>query len=103
MSQADWRDNLDPLGSKTDVELNDALNLIHGTNSTSHGTKDKFHLDGPVLAEGSNFSAGEKQLRESACIVSAALLMSSGAHASVGPRLQGASTGRGHLERRPGN
>lgn len=63
MTYADGRTNLDPSGSKTDAELNDALNLIHGPDSGSSGSKDKFRLDGPVLAEGSNFSAGEKQLR----------------------------------------
>ena len=63
MNYADGRSNLDPSGEKSDAELNDALNLIHGPNSASSGATDKFRLDGPVLAEGSNFSAGEKQLR----------------------------------------
>ena len=60
------RDCLDPRGLCTDGELNDALNLIH--QARGNGTSipsDKFRLDAEVLAEGQNFSAGEKQLRAS--------------------------------------
>ena len=55
---------MDPKGVRTDAELNDALSLIQNSAGASHSLRDKFKLDAPVLAEGHNFSAGEKQLRE---------------------------------------
>jgi ATP-binding cassette subfamily C (CFTR/MRP) protein 1 len=56
------RENIDPAGTKTDAELNDALNLIHNQSAASHSLRDKFRLDGMVQNEGANFSAGERQL-----------------------------------------
>ncbi|WVW86813.1 hypothetical protein I302_108868 [Kwoniella bestiolae CBS 10118] len=56
------RDNLDPTSSRTDAELNDALNLIRNHPRVSATLRDKLKLDGSVAAEGANFSAGEKQL-----------------------------------------
>jgi ATP-binding cassette subfamily C (CFTR/MRP) protein 1 len=49
---------------RTDIELNDALNLIQRNASASHSLREKFKLEAPVLAGGSNFSAGEAQLCE---------------------------------------
>lgn len=62
-----FRDNIDPTGARTDAELNDALALVHdnSTNFNSSSRNDKFKLDSTVLNEGSNFSAGERQLRTS--------------------------------------
>ena len=59
------RENLDPLSLRTDAQLNDALNLIHSNPSASHSLREKFRLDASVSADGSNFSAGEQQLRKS--------------------------------------
>ncbi|ORX37805.1 P-loop containing nucleoside triphosphate hydrolase protein [Kockovaella imperatae] len=56
------RDNMDPKGLRSDAELNDSLNLIQNSAGASHSLRDKFRLDAPVMAEGYNFSAGEKQL-----------------------------------------
>ncbi|KAL7422108.1 hypothetical protein Q5752_002751 [Cryptotrichosporon argae] len=57
------RDNLDPLGARTDAELHDAVNLIRTNAAGGAGAIDaKFTLDAPVLNEGANFSAGERQL-----------------------------------------
>ncbi|OCF43886.1 hypothetical protein I317_02329 [Kwoniella heveanensis CBS 569] len=56
------RDNLDPTGSRTDAELNQALNLIRHHPRVSATLRDKLKLDATVSSEGSNFSAGEKQL-----------------------------------------
>ncbi|OCF77894.1 hypothetical protein I204_01897 [Kwoniella mangroviensis CBS 8886] len=56
------RHNLDPTSSRTDAELNDALNLIRNHPRVSITLKDKLKLDSSVAAEGANFSAGEKQL-----------------------------------------
>ena len=58
------RDNIDPTGSRTDAELNDALNLIHGKSDVSSSLRDKFRLDANVQNEGANYSAGERQLRK---------------------------------------
>lgn len=52
------------MGERTDAELNDGLSLIQSSNSASSGLKAKFRLDAEVQHEGSNFSAGEKQLRD---------------------------------------
>ena len=52
------------MGKRPDAELNDALNLIHNNSSASTSLREKFRLDAPVLSEGSNFSAGERQLRK---------------------------------------
>jgi len=61
------RDNIDPTGSRTDAEINDALSLIHDNSNASSASSrnDKFRLDSIVLNEGGNFSAGERQLRMS--------------------------------------
>lgn len=59
------RENIDPTGVRTDAELNSAMNLIHRSSSSSSVLKEKFKLDGPVSDNGSNFSAGERQLRKS--------------------------------------
>ncbi|WRT69583.1 uncharacterized protein IL334_006572 [Kwoniella shivajii] len=56
------RDNIDPAGSKSDIQLNDALNLIHHDSHATSSLREKFRLDKIVASEGSNFSAGEKQL-----------------------------------------
>ncbi|WVQ66385.1 uncharacterized protein L199_004565 [Kwoniella botswanensis] len=56
------RDNIDPTGSFPDDRLNDALNLIHRDPHASSTLKDKLRLQAIVANEGSNFSAGEKQL-----------------------------------------
>lgn len=58
------RENIDPQGQYSDAQLNDVLNLIH-QGSTSQSLRAKFRLDARILTEGSNLSAGEKQLRES--------------------------------------
>jgi ATP-binding cassette subfamily C (CFTR/MRP) protein 1 len=57
------RENLNPLGERSDAELNDLLKLVR--DDTSKGSLNKFMLDAEVAHEGSNFSAGERQLRES--------------------------------------
>ncbi|WVW86790.1 hypothetical protein I302_108844 [Kwoniella bestiolae CBS 10118] len=54
--------NIDPTGVKSDAVLNDALRLIYGNPEISVSTREKFHLDVIVANEGSNFSAGERQL-----------------------------------------
>ncbi|WVQ79499.1 hypothetical protein IAT38_001598 [Cryptococcus sp. DSM 104549] len=53
------RDNIDPTSSRSDAELNDVLHLIR---SDSDVLKAKFQLDAVVANEGSNFSAGERQI-----------------------------------------
>jgi ATP-binding cassette subfamily C (CFTR/MRP) protein 1 len=53
------RENLDPLGERSDAELNDLLKLVR--NESSKGSLIKFMLDAEVAHEGSNFSAGERQ------------------------------------------
>ena len=58
------RENMDPHGLRSDAELNDALQLIQNSASSSHSLRDKFRLEAPVMADGHNFSAGEKQLRK---------------------------------------
>jgi ATP-binding cassette subfamily C (CFTR/MRP) protein 1 len=58
------RENIDPTGARTGAELNDAMGLVHRSSSSSAALKEKFSLDGIVANEGSNFSAGERQLRE---------------------------------------
>ena len=55
-------DNMDPEGTKSDAELNDALNLIYTSSAASKSIRDKFRLDTEVHTDGANFSAGEKQL-----------------------------------------
>ncbi|ODN79695.1 hypothetical protein L202_03623 [Cryptococcus amylolentus CBS 6039] len=55
------RENIDPSNTHTDAEMNDALNLIHAGDSSSD-LRAKFGLDAMVGNEGSNFSAGERQL-----------------------------------------
>ncbi len=64
-NQANVSENIDPTGVRTDAELNDALNLIHDKSEASSSLRDKLRLDGVVQNEGANFSAGERQLRES--------------------------------------
>nr|XP_019009246.1 uncharacterized protein I206_05894 [Kwoniella pini CBS 10737]OCF48027.1 hypothetical protein I206_05894 [Kwoniella pini CBS 10737] len=56
------RDNLDPTSSRSDAELNEALNLIKNHPRVSSTLRDKLNLDASVASDGSNFSAGEKQL-----------------------------------------
>ncbi|WVQ83340.1 hypothetical protein IAT38_005479 [Cryptococcus sp. DSM 104549] len=56
------RENIDPVGTRSDHELNDALSLIHSDPNASSALREKLHLDGTVANEGSNFSAGEQQL-----------------------------------------
>ncbi|WVQ95732.1 hypothetical protein IAU59_002831 [Kwoniella sp. CBS 9459] len=58
------RENLDPLSAHSDSHLNSLLSLIHADPllPTTQSMKDKFKLDAAVSNEGSNFSAGEKQL-----------------------------------------
>jgi len=59
------RDNLDPQGTRTDVELISALQrawLLPRDGSSDAAAEVKFNLDTKVGDEGSNFSAGEKQL-----------------------------------------
>ena len=58
------RDNMDPKGVRTDAELNDALRLIQKSHGASTSLREKFQLEASVLSDGSNFSAGEKQLRK---------------------------------------
>lgn len=63
-SRADvLRENIDPTGDKSDAELTSAMSMIHRSSSSSVALKEKFKLDGPVADNGSNFSAGERQLR----------------------------------------
>ncbi|KAI0700340.1 ATP-dependent bile acid permease [Cytidiella melzeri] len=56
------RDNLDPLASRTDAELIDALKKAGLISEDGTPAQAKFNLDAPVNDEGSNYSAGEKQL-----------------------------------------
>ena len=56
------RENIDPTGVLSDAELNSAMSLIHRSSSSSAVLREKFKLDGPVSDNGSNFSAGERQL-----------------------------------------
>ncbi|OCF42639.1 cadmium ion transporter [Kwoniella heveanensis CBS 569] len=58
------RENLDPLSTHSDSHLNSLLSLIHAGPllPSTQSMRDKFKLDATVSNEGSNFSAGEKQL-----------------------------------------
>ncbi|KAI3614178.1 abc transporter [Moniliophthora roreri] len=59
------RENLDPLGLRTDAELISALQrswLLPREGPVDPAVEAKFSLDSAVGDEGSNFSAGEKQL-----------------------------------------
>ncbi|KAH8103355.1 multidrug resistance-associated ABC transporter [Cristinia sonorae] len=60
------RDNLDPQGTRTDAEIISALQrawLLPADGSPADSPAEtKFSLDAPVSDEGSNYSAGEKQL-----------------------------------------
>ncbi|TFK36263.1 multidrug resistance-associated ABC transporter [Crucibulum laeve] len=59
------RENLDPQGLRTDAELISVLQrawLLPQDGSTDLAAETKFSLDATVGDEGSNFSAGEKQL-----------------------------------------
>lgn len=76
LGRADGSENIDPTSSRTDAELNDALNLIHDKSEASSSLRDKFRLDGTVQNEGANFSAGERQLREAEVPVSTLSLQS---------------------------
>ena len=84
------RDNIDPAGERSDAELNDALSLIHSNPRASSSLRDKFRLEANVMAEGSNFSAGEKQLREIALLDFEWILTSSRAYTGSGPKVQSA-------------
>ncbi|OCF34449.1 cadmium ion transporter [Kwoniella heveanensis BCC8398] len=58
------RENLDPLSIHSDSHLSSLLSLIHADPflPSTQSMRDKFKLDATVSNEGSNFSAGEKQL-----------------------------------------
>ncbi|KAJ2926057.1 hypothetical protein H1R20_g11027, partial [Candolleomyces eurysporus] len=59
------RDNLDPHHLRTDAEILAALqraSLLPAQGVVDQVAEDKFRLDASVTDEGSNFSAGEKQL-----------------------------------------
>jgi len=69
------RSNLDPFSEHDDVDLNDALRRAHligvhdekpsvgeGGEGVRTHTSNRFTLDTPVDAEGSNFSVGERSL-----------------------------------------
>jgi len=59
------RDNIDPQRSRTDAELIAILQkgcLLPSEGSPDSTAEAKFHLDVAVSDDGSNFSAGEKQL-----------------------------------------
>jgi len=59
------RENLDPLGTRTDAELISALQrawLLPRDGTKDPAAEAKFSLDATVGDEGGNFSAGEKQL-----------------------------------------
>ncbi|KAJ3538634.1 hypothetical protein NMY22_g5079 [Coprinellus aureogranulatus] len=59
------RENLDPHGTRTDSEILYALQrsgLLPPSGTTDKVAEEKFRLDATVNEEGSNFSAGEKQL-----------------------------------------
>ncbi|KAI0746725.1 multidrug resistance-associated ABC transporter [Daedaleopsis nitida] len=59
------RENLDPQNTRTDVEITDSLKrawLLPRDGPVDPVTESKFSLDSTVSDEGSNYSAGEKQL-----------------------------------------
>ncbi|KAF9067926.1 multidrug resistance-associated ABC transporter [Rhodocollybia butyracea] len=59
------RENLDPMGTRTDAELISALQrawLLPRDGAKDAAAEAKFSLDATVGDEGSNYSAGEKQL-----------------------------------------
>ncbi|KAE9399630.1 multidrug resistance-associated ABC transporter [Gymnopus androsaceus JB14] len=59
------RENLDPMGTRTDAELISALQrawLLPRDGTKDPAAEAKFSLDATVGDEGANFSAGEKQL-----------------------------------------
>lgn len=59
------RENLDPQNTRTDAEIIEALKrawLLPREGPVDAATEAKFSLDAPVSDEGSNYSAGEKQL-----------------------------------------
>ncbi|KAF5310093.1 hypothetical protein D9619_010353 [Psilocybe cf. subviscida] len=59
------RENIDPLGLRTDAELISALQrawLLPKNGAVDSVAENKFSLDSVVGDEGANFSAGEKQL-----------------------------------------
>ncbi|KII85509.1 hypothetical protein PLICRDRAFT_145262 [Plicaturopsis crispa FD-325 SS-3] len=59
------RENLDPQGTRTDAELLSALQrawLLPRDGSTDPAAEAKFSLDSTVGDDGSNYSAGERQL-----------------------------------------
>ncbi|KAL1744151.1 P-loop containing nucleoside triphosphate hydrolase protein [Schizophyllum fasciatum] len=55
------RENLDPSGTRTDAELLSALQSVHLLHD-GNADDAKFSLEAPIADEGSNYSAGEKQL-----------------------------------------
>lgn len=61
------RENIDPTGARSDADLNSAMSLIHRSSSSSVALKEKFKLDSPVSDNGTNFSAGERQLCQWPC------------------------------------
>jgi len=59
------RENIDPLKTRTDAELLQALRrswLLPPDGATDPVAEAKFGLDSPVSDEGANFSSGERQL-----------------------------------------
>lgn len=95
------RENLDPLGQRSDAELNDLLQLIRI--NSAKGVQDKFRLDAEVLHEAANYSAGERQLCEWSRDnkVVKIRLRSSGATPSCRSPVQSAGHGRGYIFGRP--
>lgn len=65
MFEGTFRRNLDPIGERTDLELDNALDRIRLLPDFGESLRDKFRLDREVGDAGGNFSAGERQLRES--------------------------------------
>ncbi len=59
------RENIDPQGSRSDVELESILRAVLNDPSASSALSLKFRLDAGVEADGINFSAGERQIRKS--------------------------------------
>lgn len=59
------RQNLDPSGQISDHDLNAALEKIRCLSGLSEGLRNMLQLDAEIRNEGTNLSAGERQMRES--------------------------------------